>query len=452
MRFPKILAFLLVLASISAQAQQKTVSLPLKEAISIALSKSDEAVLANAKVQTKQYESQSVKMNQYPDFKISGQYMRLTNADVNLKSSKEASQESTSGGTTENRQESPKVNQLIFGQAGVSMPLFSGFKLHNSINASENVYKAETANAAHSNEVTAMKVVQYYADLYKAQKAVELYKESLKSSNQRVTDFTAMEQNGLIARNDLLKAQLQESKIKLSLADAQKNLRLLNYNLTTLLKMDPATQIVVSEDNVDASVFGFGVKTEAEALQNRQDLQAVDYLKKAGDANIKVAQAAYYPSLSLSAGYVAMDIQNLVRVENAMNVGVGLSYNLSSLFKNGKEVKAAKSRAKEIETQQSMLTDAIKEQVVQAQANYELALQQDQVYTEAVGQADENYRIVKDKYDNGLVDTNDLLEADVEDLGAKINQANAKANVVLKYYELLEASGTITQSLNFSKN
>ena len=74
------------------------------------------------------------------------------------------------------------------------------------------------------------------------------------------------------------------------------------------------------------------------------------------------------------------------------------------------------------------------------------------VYTEAVGQADENFRIVKDKYDNGLSDTNDLLEADVEALGAKINQAYAKANVVLKYYELLEAAGQLTQSFNSTNN
>jgi hypothetical protein len=36
----------------------------------------------------------------------------------------------------------------------------------------------------------------------------------------------------------------------------------------------------------------------------------------------------------------------------------------------------------------------------------------------------ENYR--KEKYDNGLSDTNDLLEADVEQLGSKINKALAK--------------------------
>ncbi len=33
----------------------------------------------------------------------------------------------------------------------------------------------------------------------------------------------------------------------------------------------------------------------------------------------------------------------------------------------------------------------------------------------------ENYRIVKNKYDNGLSDTNDLLEADLEQLQSKID-------------------------------
>jgi outer membrane protein TolC len=137
-----------------------------------------------------------------------------------------------------------------------------------------------------------------------------------------------------------------------------------------------------------------------------------------------------------------------VTVTNAMNVGLGLSYNLSSIFKNGKDVKAAKSRAKEVEAQTAILTDKIKNDIVAARENYDLSLKQAQVYGDAVVQAAENYRIVKDKYDNGLSDTNDLLEADVDNLSAQINQAYAKANVALKFYELLEATGQLTDSFN----
>lgn len=430
-------------------AQQKT-SMSLHDAVAMALEKSDEVSLANAKTTTKKYELKGVKNNRYPDLKVSGQYMRLTNADIKQGSVLNSSEENTT--TTTAKKEPAKVDQLMLGQANLSLPIFSGFKLKNSIKASEKLYQAESANAIYTKEATALQVIEYYAQLYKTQKAVELFRESLKRSQQRVTDFTALEQNGLIARNDLLKSQLQVSKIQLSLDDAEKDLRLINYRLIALLKLPAETQIEVSPANIDANLFNNAVKSESEALQSRKDLQAVQLLGQAADANIKVAKAGYYPSLALSGGYIALDLNNVITVKNAMNVGVGLSYNLSSIFKNGAEVKAAKSKALEAQTQAAILTDRIKTEIMKAQEEYNLSVKQDKVYNESIVQATENYRIVKDKYDNGLADTNDLLEADVDQLGAQVNQANAKANVALKYYELLNASGQLLQSFNFSQN
>ncbi|MGO4819680.1 TolC family protein [Flavobacterium sp. W22_SRS_FP1] len=98
-----------------------------------------------------------------------------------------------------------------------------------------------------------------------------------------------------------------------------------------------------------------------------------------------------------------------------------------------------------------MLTDYIKIQVQKAIEDYDLALKQDLVYNQAVEQASENYRIIREKYENGLSDTNDLLEADVEQLGSNINKTLAKANVIQKYYELLSVTGQLNQTFNLSK-
>ncbi len=81
----------------------------------------------------------------------------------------------------------------------------------------------------------------------------------------------------------------------------------------------------------------------------------------------------------------------------------------------------------------------------------DLSLKQDLVFEEALDQSSENYRIVKDKYDNGLSNTNDLLEADVDQLISKINNALDKANTFQKYYELLSATGQLTPTFNLSK-
>lgn len=434
---------LFLFTSIALQAQQKT-SLSIREAVQIALEKSHEAALANAKVNTKKYQYESVKNNRYPDVKLSGQYMRLTDADVTLKTGSSSSNSSSSGA-------SKPVNQLMLAQANVNMPLFSGFKLQNSIDAAQNLYLAESATAKGSNENIAMQVIRYYAAIYNKQQTVELLEESLKSNQQRVKDFMAMEQNGLLARNDLLKSQLQVSKVQLSLDQAQKDLKMLRFELAQLLQIEPSTEIYVSTDNIDPNLFTYLPKTTSEAMSLRSDLSALDFEKKAGESNVKVARSAYYPSLMLSGGYIYLDLQNAIRVENAMNFGLGLSYNLSSLFKNGTDVKAAKSKLIEIEKQQAELTDAIKTEIKNAQENYELARKQDLVYAESVAQATENYRIVKDKYDNGLSNTNDLLEADVDQLSTKINLANAKANVALKYYEWLHSTGQLLETFQDTK-
>ena len=431
----------LFLGITSIEAQQKK-SLTLDEAIHLAWEKSNEVNLADARVTTKKYELQSVKNNRYPDLKASGQYQRLTKASIDLKSNSSEGESDT---------KAPKVDQLVLGQINATLPIFSGFKLTNSIKVSDNLYQAETANALQTKEETAMRVINYFVTLYKAQKTVELLNENYKSAQQRVNDFTELEKNEIVPKNDLLKTQLQLSKVQLSLDKAKSDLNVVNYELTNLLKLDPKTKIDIQES--DFSVFDMSnIPTdENPALENRKDLEALRFQEKASLANIKVARSGYYPSLSLIGGYTTLDLKNVVTVQNAMNFGIGLSYNLSDIFKNGTEVRVAKSKAEEIQNSEMMLTDYIKIQVQQALEDYDLAVKQNVVYTEAVEQATENYRILKDKYDNGLSDTNDLLEADVEQLSSKINKAVAKANVIQKYYNLLSVTGQLNQTFNLSK-
>lgn len=437
-----ILVALLLLGFTKIQAQQKRL-MTLKEAVEMAVTNSDAASLAKAKVETSKLELDVTKNNRYPSVKASGQYMRLSSAHVDSNI-----QSGDNGGSGSGESKPLKVDQLMIGQVNASMPLFNGFKLTNAIKESESMYKAETFSEKHSKEQIGLEVVEMFSTLYKAQQTVDLIEDNLKSANQRVKDFTAMEQNGLIARNDLLKAQLQQSNVQLSLDNAKKNTAIANYRLITLLKLPEDTQVEIDIDAIKRDMAGNMGNT---AQGERNDLKSLELKKQAAESGIKIAQANYYPSLTLSGGYIAFDLNNVLTVTNAMNVGVGLSYDLSNIFKNGKNVKLAKSKAKETEIEVSQLNDEIRQEVFQAKENYALSQKQSLVYEKAVEQSTENYRIVKDKYDNSLSDTNDLLEADYQQLQAKINQALSKADVAQKYYELQFASGTLTSSLNITQ-
>ncbi len=423
----------------AADAQERT-SLTLDEAVHLAWTKSNEVNLADSKVNSSKYELQSKKNSQYPDLKLSGQYQHFLEPNVDIKFG-----ESGSGTAF------PSGNQLLIGQLSASLPVFAGFKMQNNIKISENLYQAETATALQTKEEIAMRVVNYYASLYKAQKTLELLKENQKQAEQRVKDFTEMEKNGIIPRNDLLKAQLQVSKIQLSIDDMNKNLNVVNHYLVSLLKLPSEAKLKINESDF-ANFQTNNIPTDEKlALENRKDLKAVDYQEKATEANIKMAKSAYYPSVSLVGGYANLALENVITVQNAINFGVGISYDLSGILKHNSSIKMAESKSQETKNYKEILTDNIKVQVKKAIEEYDLALKQKEVYIEAATQSLENYRIVKDKYDNGLSDTNDLLEADVEQLGSKINNALARANVIQKYYELLSATGQLSQTFNLSK-
>ena len=436
----QLLIVILFLGGTIGQAQERKI-LSLKEAILLVTTNSNEAVLANMKVNTSKLEMETVKNNQYPNLKISGQFLQLTNANIDSKIKLD--------GSSSQSAEPIKVSQLFLGQANVSMPLFNGFKLKNSIAASENLYKAETANSSNTKEQLGIYVVELFAKLFQSQQTATLIEDNLKSAQQRSKDFSAMVENGLMARNDLLKAQLQESNIQLSLDTAKKNANIINYQLVTLLQLPENTQIDIDIETVKSDM---AKNQNRETNGQRNDLEALSYQQKASEAGIKIAKSGYYPSLALVGGYLAFDLKDVITVTNAMNVGVGLSYDLASIFKNGKEVKLAKSKSEQTKTAVTILTNKIKEETHEAQENYALTLKQNLVYRQAVEQATENYRIVKDKYDNSLATTNDLLEADVQQLQTKINLALSEADIALKYYQLQFASGKLINSFNLSKN
>lgn len=430
-------ALLFLIISTSVFSQEKTLSL--NEAVNLALAHSEEIKISESHVNTASHQLKVTKDKLYPDFNVSGQYAYLTNADVNLKIN---TGNDNSEDNSAQPADSPKVNQLLLGQANLNMPIFSGFKLKNSVEASKNGLKAAQSNFRNDQEKISLDAIQNYLDLYKAKKTVDLLEESLKSAKQRVKDFSAMEQNGLLARNDLLKSQLQEDNTRLSLKEAEKNVEILNYKLVMLLGLPEDTQISVENPVIinPVSVLSPG--------GSRSDLEALQYQEKAAESAVQIAKGNYFPTIGLSAGYIALDLQNALTVSNAMNFGVGIKYNLASIFKNKNEVKLAKSKAEELQHRIDLVSDQIKIQVKNAEKDYQLALEKFEVYKKSETQATENYRIVKDKYENGLMDTNDLLEADVEQLQAKINLAYAKANIIQKYYELLRAQGNLTNSFN----
>lgn len=431
---------IMALAFATQLCAQETRKISLNDAIQLGEQNSKNLKIDDAKIVEAAAAIDEAKNRQLPDLKISGSYLRLTNANVDLKLKQSSSEEGEQGGG----QATPKVNQAAYGMANFSLPIFAGGRIRYGIESAKYLLEAAKLNAGNDKNAIAFNISQAYVNLFKASQAVNLLKENLSASQNRDSTFFNMENNGLIARNDRLKAQLQTSDIELQLLEAQNNFNIANVNMDLLLGLPESTSLEVDSAFINES---FERKTfpeyEQEALTMRKDVQAIAFQQKAAALGTKAAKAENFPTLALTGGYVAAHIPKLLTVTNAINAGVGVQYNLANLWKSNAVLKQSRARETQLSASQELLIDGIKLDLNRDYQNAFVAQKKIDVYRRAEMQAEENYRITKNKFDNSLVTITDLLDANVALLSTKINVLNARADAALAYRKLLQTTGAL---------
>ncbi len=439
--------FLLLLsAPVFLFGQTTDKMLNLKEAVQLSLHNSKTLRMSSAKVEQAISMYEEAKDNQLPDLKVSGAYLYLPTPKLNLKlgSSNKSSNDSSSSSSS-----FPNVHQAVYGMISASLPLYAGGKISNGIKSAEYLANAAKLDVQSDKEEVIQNTIDAYYNLYKANAAVRLVTENLHTAQQRTKDFTNLEANGIIARNDLMKAELQQSNIELALLDAQNNLKIANFNFDLMLGLNDSTTILIdSSDILPEPDVQSVAALEAMAHSNRFDYLALLQRRQAATYNTKVVKGNELPTIALTGGYIAADIPQVLSAYNIINVGVGVSYNIGSLYKNKAKVRQAKTQEEMLQIEQQQMDDNIRTQIFQAYNNYLHSVKKIDVYKTAISQAEENYRITKNKYDNALATATDLLDADVALLQAKIDFEYARADAAVSYNKIYETVGLLNKKLN----
>jgi outer membrane protein len=413
---------------------QETRALTLREAIQLGIKNSKQLQLNRARIEEAVAATREATQRRLPDAGISANLLEFSNAKVQSYR-KDTTAIAPLG-----------INQAIYGSATVTYPLFTGFKIRFGIASATYLEQATILDAENNKQQVILNTISAYVNLYKAKITERLIEENLSQSRQRDTDFTNLEKNGLLARNDLLKAQLQTSQIELGLLDAENDIQFAQVNMNLLLGLPETTRLILDSSSLKPPTnIKSIVDYEQLALQNRFDVKALDNRLHAADAGIKAAKGDYYPSIGLTGGYVAAYMPKFLTITNALNVGVAVQYSLSSLWKTDAKVQQAKARQQQLQASESMLMDDIRLSINRAFEDYYSGLKKIDVLNKEVEQSAENYRISKNKYNNSLLTLTDLLDADVAELRSRLNLTLAKADAYIAYQTLLQKAGLLDE-------
>lgn len=441
MRRGKFLIPLFAISSYLAFAQDKP--LTMKEALDLAVKNSKELKSSKANVEIAQAKLAQAKDQALLTLKASGMYVRLNKPTVSVANS-DASSGSGSGSGSNPMAIFSQMNSAGLVMLQLNEPIFSGFKIRN--NRIMQGYLAEAAQ--YDNNTTRSKVMtntvralyQYY-ELLETKKMVE---KNVEQAKQLVDEFTNKEKQGILAKNDVLKAELQLNNILLTLTDVNNNIKVAEFNIQILLGLPTDKTFALDTIGMFQSpTFETAENYETTALDKRSEAKSALLQLKASDAALKIAKADYYPSIAFMGGYANIFIPNVANVTNVLNGGLSLSYNLTGLIYNRHHVQEYKAQQHQIQASSEMVTDQIKIEVRRKYFDYQKSLEKIALTKKSIAQAEENYSISKNKFNNGLMITSDYLDAYVLLLQTQINYTSAKSESMISWYELQQATGTI---------
>lgn len=334
---------------------------------------------------------------------------------------------------------------LKMADARVMFPLYTGGRLNNGIDAAESMLGMRRSQLAASEQDIKLAVARHYIDVLRAESALEVADSNVTSLAAHVRDVDDMFRSGSIARNDYLAAAV-------SLADAeQRRLQSRNrldlaraaYNRTLARPLDTAVNLDAELPGIDLALYQASLaQLTSVAMQSRLELAGLDAAADALQYQSKSARASARPQLGLTGGYVALQNDFLTRDEFWM-VGVGVNWTLFDGGQARKKASALLLKEKALRKQQENVRSHVKLQVRQAWLRLQETRERKRLTERAVEQAEENLRVVRDRYRNGEGTNTEVLDAEVLRSQSRSNYDNADFDAKLALYEIARGVGRL---------
>ena len=331
-------------------------------------------------------------------------------------------------------------------QLSTSVPIFTGFQIPNQIKLSQLNLEAATADLEKAKNDIRMQVAKAYVQILYDMEIADVAHRQIEIDSAQVARLQAFVNNGKASEAELSSQKSTLANSRLTATQADNNCRLAILDLTQLLELpspDGFSIVRPSSESLDV-LANMGLigpdAVYAEALGVKPEILSQQLKLKGTDHNIKIQQAANYPSLSFSAGlgtnyYTTSGFPHDAlgkQLENNFSqyIGLNLSVPIFNRFQTRNNIRNARI---EQETQQLQLENTKKTLYKEIQQVYYNALNaqtKEKSSAEAVQSSKDAFQLVQAKYENGKATITEFNES-------KNNYLKAESDLVQARYENL---------------
>jgi outer membrane protein len=293
---------------------------------------------------------------------------------------------------------------------------------------------------------TVQEVKVAYFNVIKAEKLLDVARQSVKQLESHRDMAQSFFDVGMIPRNDLLHAGVQLANGQQFLVKSENGLEMARSKLNTVLRRGIDTSVKVE----DIFAYKPSDRSPSEclkiALENRPEIKAYSLKVEQAKKMVNQAKSEFYPNVNLVGNYSRFGDTpgvsgSAYKEQEGWYVMAVANWNFWEWGRTKNRVDVTKSRENQMTDALTNIRDQITLEVKNAYLLVREAEKQIFVSQKAIEQAEENFRITRERYKEQVATSTDVLDAQTLLTRAKSDHTNALGDYHINQARLERAMG-----------
>ena len=328
--------------------------------------------------------------------------------------------------------------------------LFTGFRIPNEIKRDELNLMAATEGLKKAKENIELKVASLYLESLFKTEIFRVYKEQAELSKQQVERTSILVESGKVPMSQLYDIKAQLANDELNVTTSENDLTLSLLNLAQSLNLINTDNFQIEEPDLDdvvaenmSSILPVSMVYQI-AVSDRPHVKEAEYKLESSRKTLKIAQAGYWPTLSLNLSYdngfahiytsgrTTDPISEQLGYNRRQFIGLSLRVPIFDRFQTRNQVRSARlnieNRMLELDNTKLALYNEIQQayqSATAAQAKYSST-------EDAFIAADESFKYAKERYDIGKSTVFEFNDARTKLISSKSSQIQAKYDFLFR--------------------
>lgn len=331
----------------------------------------------------------------------------------------------------------------------ITQPVYTGGAVTAAIDMSRLKSTASRFATELQRDNLRFNITGLYLDIYRFATLRDVVSNNILQAEKVLVEMKARYEQGVALQNDITRYELLLSNLELQLVKINNTLAILNNNLVVTAGL-PENTVVKPDTTILARSLPIGGEAmwQQEAVASSPALRLartdVDITRKAES----LVKAEKLPKVGVQAGWtmdgpILVEVPPINRNLSYWYVGVGVSYNISSLFKTNKAMDKSRAATASAEDRLAAAREGVELAVRADYIKYLEAYEELKTQNKSVELAERNYRTTSTRYSADMALITDLLDAANAKLDAEQKLVNARIDIIYYYYKLLFTTGKI---------